>query len=136
MSTIFTSNIFIPFHLADPGGILFFGNIFTLAHQSYEQMVSQKLKIAWADWFQNPDWIVPIKEASATYHGPIFAGQDCRVEIRFTQVRSSSFEVTYDLFQNDVNCSTVKTVHVFCCRHTGKKCPIPDSLHHKIVASS
>ena len=61
---------FIPFHLADPAGILFFGHAFTLFHQAFEHFVIEKLECPWDLWFQNPEWIVPIKRAEAEYGSP------------------------------------------------------------------
>lgn len=120
-------SLFIPFHLSDSAGILFFGHVFTLAHQAYEQFVIHQLECPWEQWFRNSDWIVPIKHAEADYHSPIAAGQDCRFDITIDSVATTSFTLSTSLFQERL-CCTVKTVHVFCDPRTKQKIPIPSHL--------
>ncbi len=117
----------IPFHLSDPAGILFFGHVFTLAHQAFEHFVIHHLECPWTFWFQNPDWIVPIKQTEAHYFHPVQAGEECHIEISLTALSSSSFTLTSSFYQSHM-CCTVKTIHVFCQRLTKQKTPIPPLL--------
>lgn len=114
----------IPFHLADPAGILFFSHVFTLFHQAFEQFVLDQMQSPWPFWFQNPDWVVPIKHAEAQYFYPLQAGQHCQIELSVTSVSTSSFVMTTFFHQIQL-CSTVKTVHVFCDRLNKEKIAIP-----------
>lgn len=118
---------FIPFHLADPAGILFFGHVFTLAHQALESFVVDRLQCPWPLWFQNPDWMVPIKAAEAQYFHPLKAGQECQIELVVTAISTTSFTLASSIQQQRL-CCMVKTVHVFCSKASHRKIEIPSSL--------
>lgn len=117
----------IPFHLTDAAGILFFGHVFTLAHQAFEHFVIHQLGCSWSDWFQNSEWFVPIKQAEAHYLHPLQAGQECQIELSISTLSTSSFTLVSTFYQQKL-CCTVKTVHVFCRHLTKQKMPIPPSL--------
>jgi len=119
---------FVPFHLADPAGIVFFGHSFTLSHQAFEQFVLHHVGCSWKEWFQNPEWIVPICHAEAQYIQPIQAGEECHIELEISSVSTSSFTLTVTIQQNGL-CCTIKTVHVFCNRETKQKMAIPPVFH-------
>lgn len=127
MKTAYSFHCFVPFHLADPGGVLFFGNAFTLVHQAFEHFVIHQLKCAWSLWFQNPEWIVPIRHAEAEYLQPIWSGQDCQIDIVISSISHTSLTLTSTIHQNGV-CCIIKTVHVFCNRDTKLKMAIPVDL--------
>jgi acyl-CoA thioester hydrolase/1,4-dihydroxy-2-naphthoyl-CoA hydrolase len=127
MSKPYYYRCLVPFHLADPAGMLFFGHAFTLFHQAFEHFILHQLAYPWHLWFQNPDWIVPIKHAEAQYLAPIQAGQDCQIELIVSSVSTSSFTIASSIQQNQ-SCCSIKTVHVFCNRLTKKKMPIPQDL--------
>lgn len=129
----YKTQIFLPFHLADPAGIIFFGHVFTLAHQAYEEWISKDLGIQWDDWFKNPNWIVPIKHAEADYMRPLIAGKICEVNLQLAEIRTSSFRLDYAFNLNGEVCCIVKHVHVFCERSSMKKIDIPLSIKPKLI---
>lgn len=129
----FEYDLFLSFHLADPAGILFFGHVFTLAHQIYEQFVYDHLSIEWKDWFYNGKWFIPIKHTEATYHKPLLAGDRCKIDVFIEEVKNSSFSLTYHFYQEQVLCCTVKTTHVFCDRLTQTKQIIPQSVAEQLA---
>lgn len=124
MAHPFECSIFIPFHLGDPAGILFFGHVFSLTHQAYEQFVIQKMNCSWQDWFQNPHWFVPIRHTEAQYNSPIYVGQKCIFKLSIDSIGRSSFTLLTHLSQQR-DCCLVKTTHVFCDSKTKQKMPIP-----------
>lgn len=117
----------VPFHMADPAGILFFGNAFSLFHQAFEHFVTECLEIPWNTWFQNPEWIVPIRHAEAEYLKPLLAGEMCKISLSLTAVSSSSFTIAASFEQKELCCS-MKVVHVFCSRATKNKISIPEEF--------
>jgi 1,4-dihydroxy-2-naphthoyl-CoA hydrolase len=119
---------FIPFHLSDPAGILFFGHVFSLTHQAFEHFVIHQLECSWAFWFQNPEWIVPIKQAHAQYFQPLRAGQECQIQLALSTLSTCSFTLTSDFIQDREMACSVETIHVFCDRATRAKIPIPPLL--------
>jgi acyl-CoA thioester hydrolase/1,4-dihydroxy-2-naphthoyl-CoA hydrolase len=114
----------LPFHLADPAGVLFFSHVFTLFHQAFEYFIVDQLHCPWNEWFQNPTWVVPIKKAEAEYHSPLLAGEECHIDLIPIEIISSSFSLQSKFYQKK-HCCTLYTVHVFCCRSTKHKIPIP-----------
>lgn len=134
-ATSFQYEVYVPFHLGDPAGILFFGHVFSLTHEAFENFIVQELGIPWNDWFQNGDYIVPIKQTEANFLVPIKSGKPCTIDLTISEVRNSSFSVSYRLFQDDVECCQLKTVHVFCNRKTLKKQDIPAAVRQKIERS-
>lgn len=127
MKTPYSYSCFVPFHLADPGGILFFGNVLTLVHQAFEHFVIDQLKYPWKEWFQNSEWIVPIRHAEVEYLQPIQSGQQCQIDMVMNSISHSSFTLNSTIYQNGV-CCIIKTVHVFCNRNTKEKMTIPVTL--------
>jgi acyl-CoA thioesterase FadM len=122
---------FIPFHLADPAGILFFGNVFGLAHQAFEHFIIDILECSWNSWFQHEEWIVPIVHTEARYSSPLQAGEKCQIELQVIHLSSSSFTMQSSFIQKQP-CCVVKTVHAFCHRERRCKIPIPSSLYSKL----
>lgn len=125
----------VSFHMADPAGILFFGNIFTLFHQAFEHFVVNRLECPWQDWFQNPEWFVPIKQADAQFFKPILAGKECRLELSVGPVSNSSFTMHSSVLQKEL-CSSLKTVHVFCSKQNKAKMVIPHKFAVKLKSES
>jgi acyl-CoA thioesterase FadM len=123
---------FVPFHLADPAGILFFGNVFSLAHQAYEQYIREKLHFSWPEWFQNSDWILPIKQTEAEFLHPLKAGFFCQIHPTIESISTSSLKFSFEFFQESMRCCLVKSVHVFCDRHSMKKIAIPSVIRQQL----
>ena len=113
--------------MSDPGGILFFGQVFPLAHEAFERFVLEKLGCSWSQWFQNEQWIVPIRHAAANYLKPLKSGETCSIEIDIKQITRSSFSMGYQFFQPQLCCEAT-TVHVFCDRSSEAKIPIPEEI--------
>ena len=121
----YQQEIFLPFYWGDPAGVLFFGHAFAIAHQAFEGFVTSELKISWIDWFQNQEWVVPIRQTEADFTHPLFPGKNCLVKMDIVEVRTSSFFIEYHLIQEGFLCCTLKTLHIFCNKSTGQKQPIP-----------
>ncbi len=121
---MYKKQITIPFHLSDPAGILFFGNVFSLAHEVYEQWIIQKLG-KWEKWFGNGQWVAPIRKAEAEYFKPLSAGDAIEVVISIKSVGQTSFVIIAEFNRAAVCHARVETVQVFCDRKTFIKIPIP-----------
>ena len=110
----------INFYDCDPAGILFFARIFNLCHSAYEAMIeSFNLE---ENYFNNNEYVVPILKAESHYHKSLRAGETVNIEIKVTNLKKSSFELTY-FCKNDKSeeCCIVRTVHVFVNKQTWKK---------------
>lgn len=128
----FRQDLLIPFHLADPAGIIFFGHVFTLSHQVFEAFILDALQLPWREWFQNPDWIVPIKQADASYSTPLKAGEKSQITLQLAELRTNSFTVQTHFYQSEQLACAVKTIHVFCQRSNHQKQAIPPSIRSQL----
>jgi YbgC/YbaW family acyl-CoA thioester hydrolase len=110
----------INFFDCDPAGILFYGNIFSICHSAYEELVSSF--ILDSDYWQNNDYVVPIINSTAEYLKPLKNGDIVTTEVVVAELRKSSFELNYTCVnQSGDLCASVKTVHVFVDKNNWKK---------------
>ncbi|MEJ2194683.1 MAG: thioesterase family protein [Ignavibacteriaceae bacterium] len=117
---MFTIKRKVNFFNCDPAGIMFYGNIFYFCHSAYENLISSfDLDF---DYWNNDDFFVPIVHSSADYLKPLKYEDDVVIEINVTQLKESSFELSYNC-KNQLGelCANVKTVHVFINKETWKK---------------
>ena len=117
---MFTIKRRINFYDCDPAGIFFFARVYELCHAAYEEMIeSFKLE---EDYWTNENFIVPILKSEASYHKPIKYGESVSIEISVGNLRTSSFELNYEV-KNDQDelCTKVKTVHIFIDKKTWMK---------------
>jgi len=121
----------INFYDCDPAGILFYGRIFQLCHEAYELMIeSFNLK---ESYWENESFIVPIIHSEAKYRKPLLAGETAQIEITVTNLKESSFELTY-VCKNDIGevTNNVRTVHVFVNRSGWKKIKISEEVRKRL----
>lgn len=130
---MYQTSFFIPFYSADPSDILFYGQVFSITHQAYEQMIKDRV-CSWPEWFQNPDWVVPMKHTEATYLLPIQPGQECLIKVNLAEIRTSSFTLEFELSQQERLCCRVKAVHVFCTKANFQKQAIPSQIKASLQA--
>lgn len=129
----FSIDRFISFHLSDPGGVLFFGQIFFLCHEAFEQFIDTAMDVSWKNWFQNENRVVPVRHTEASFSRPILAGKSCRIELTIMNVSETAFSISYSFFQEEL-CCEVSVTHVFCDRLTGKKIPIPQHIKNRFLS--
>jgi 1,4-dihydroxy-2-naphthoyl-CoA hydrolase len=121
-----TSKQRIYFHDADPAGVLFFGRIFQVYHNAYEETVLKR-KDSLSEAFNDPEYVLPIRHAEADYMLPIIPGEIVEIELQITEVRTSSFEITgFVRSQSGELKATVRTIHVCVRKKDWTKSPIPE----------
>lgn len=128
----FKAKVPIRFNQADPGGILFFGNVYPIAHDVYEDFV-KALGFTWNEWFANPEWAVPIRHSSCEYFAPMFAGKMIDVEVKVERVGDSSFTLRYEFKSDRPHCK-VELVHTFIDKKTFGKRTMPSEIRGKLTA--
>ncbi len=126
---MFEVKLRVNFFDADPAGILFFGNIFRLAHQAYEIFLTQILPDI--DYFNNKV-LLPIVHSNADYKIPIKAGEVVKVKLFVSQLRKSSFELTYLFYSGEHLKAIVQTVHVAVNKKEFKKIELPEALKNSL----
>jgi 1,4-dihydroxy-2-naphthoyl-CoA hydrolase len=117
----------INFYHCDPAGILFYARLFEICHSVYEEMISGfNLE---ENYWQNDDYVVPIVKCDAVFYKPVKPGEEVTIEIVVTELRETSFELSYSIKNNsDVEVAAAKTVHVFVDKKKWKGKEIKDSL--------
>ena len=123
----------INFYDCDPAGILFYGNIFFFCHTAYEELIASfNFK---TNYWQNENFVTPIITSNAEYIKPIKYGDKINVELGVSDLRKSSFELSYKCI-NQLNelCASVKTVHVFVDKKSWKKVELIPEIKNGLMA--
>lgn len=123
---MFTVNRRINFFDCDPAGIIFFSRVFEFCHSAYEKLI-ESFKLD-EDYWDNAIYVVPIVHTECDYYKPLKYGDEISIELIVSQLKTSSFELTYKLKLNDEVCASVKTVHVFVSREDWNKMEIPTDI--------
>jgi YbgC/YbaW family acyl-CoA thioester hydrolase len=117
----------VNFFDTDPGGIIFYANLFKIMHIAYEKFLS--LVESGTDYFQHKEIILPIVHSEADFLSPIRVHQNLSIEIMVTQLKKSSFELSYKIWDEDLNLKALgKTVHVSVNKSTFNKIELPLDL--------
>lgn len=122
----------INFYDCDPAGILFFANIYKIAHKAYESFL---LDISpERDFFSDGNILLPIIHSEADYIKPLTPGNKIEIEVSVSILRQSSFELTYNVLLDDDLCAKVKTVHVAVDKKSFSKTNLPGNLKDSLFA--
>ena len=130
----FKVSIPLRFRDADSEGILFFGRATELAHDAYEEFVTGALGIQWKDWFDHPEWGVPIRHASCEFRRPLHPGETVDIHVSVKEVGDSSFTASYRFTgagKTETNWE-VTLVHVFFKRSDRSKIAIPSGVRERL----
>lgn len=120
----------VDFYDCDPAGILFFGRIFSFAHHAYELFLEELLP--GVNLFKHEKYLIPITHSEADYKSPFYPGEEVSIEIKVSQLKESSFELSYTFIKKDEICAIAKTVHVCVGKEDWKKSPLPEELKLKL----
>lgn len=116
----------ISFYDCDPAGIIFYSRIFEFCHSTYEKMIANfDLK---EDYWSNDEYVVPIIHTQAEYLKPIKYGDEIEIKLQVTQLKNSSFELSYNLLNGEILCGTGKTVHIVLDKNSWEKIEIPTDI--------
>ncbi len=129
----FQREIQIRFRQADPAGILFFGNITDLIHDSFEDFLAA-IGIPWAQYFANSEVALPIHHLEVKYLAPFFPGKKYSVEVVMGEIRSRSFSIHYRFWDHERGLlAEAKLVHI--CLHVKDqlKVSLPDSIRSPLL---
>jgi len=123
----FTVKRRINFYDCDPAGIIFFSRVFDFAHSAYEQIIQSIEKEE--DYWNNNKYVVPIIKSESTYIKPMKYGDEITINVKVSELRTSSFELSYNIVNIDEEllCS-VKTVHVFVDKKSWEKMEMPKNI--------
>ncbi|PIS10540.1 MAG: acyl-CoA thioesterase [Bdellovibrio sp. CG10_big_fil_rev_8_21_14_0_10_47_8] len=129
--TVFQKEFRLRFRDADPAGILFFGHIFSLAHDAFEDFI-QAAGFTWDEWFRTDKYMVPIRHAESNYLKPFLPGQIYTVRASVAKISQSSFQMRYAFQQNQNAHAEVLMVHTFLDQKSKVKIPVPELVRQRL----
>jgi acyl-CoA thioesterase FadM len=131
----FKKSVTLRFHEADPAGIMYFANAYSIAHTVYEELI-EDLGFTWQEWFENPVWAAPIRKSECEYMRPIRPNTKLSIRAEVVRVGDSSFTSKYTFEDQDGTSSRpyceVTLVHAFLYRSNGMKVSIPDHVRERL----
>ena len=128
----YTHECTIRFDQADPAGIMFFGQVFFLAHEAFEKFVIST-GFSWEEWFANSKWGTPIRHSEANFQRPMRPGKSYQINVTVARLGESSMTIRY-VFMRDahVHCE-VQIVHTFIDIKEITKMPIPTEVRTRLA---
>jgi acyl-CoA thioesterase FadM len=119
----------------DAAGLLFFANLFKLAHDAYESFMTST-GLGLNQIIQNMDYLLPIVHAEADYKSPLRLGNRFRIFLK-SAVQNHSFVLTacFRDLSGEI-AAEVRTVHVAVSKVTGKKIPLSEQLRKGLLEIS
>ena len=123
----------VPLQEADHAGVMFFGHLFSHAHDAYAWLM-ESLGFPLHKIIEAGEYHIPLTHAEADYLAPMRHGQLVQVTIDIERLGNSSFTLKYEFRSDDGLCARASTRHVVIDPGTGNPVTIPDSLRPKLAA--
>lgn len=132
--SIWQKEFLIGFDECDSAGVVFYGNYARLSHRLIEQyLIDQGLR--WKDWFQSPEWLIPIRHLEIDYQRPLYAGSMARGQVMIEKLGDSSVKFLTRLSDSDGRVAAeIHSVHVFVDPETLAKMEIPGVIRKFLKA--
>ena len=123
----------IRLHQTDAAGVVFFSNLFVIAHDAYESFLESHLPLNAI--LSDGVYIIPIVHAEADYLLPLALSEKTGVELCLEQTGSSSFDLGYVIKNSKMETvARLKTIHTVQLKEDQKTVPIPDPLRNALEA--
>ncbi len=119
-------------HLTDSAGVVFYANLFVMAHNCYESWLEQTISLS--EILQKGIQI-PIVHAEADYRLPIRLSDQITIELASVKKESTSFGLQYTfLNSNKEQAAQVQTVHAVIDSRTRRPLELPAFLQDALAA--
>lgn len=117
----------------DSAQILFFGNQFRFINDAFEDLLAE-MEINFFTLFTQNEFGFVVVHAESDYLAPSRVGDHLEISTWISHIGTSSFEVSYELFNLNSKkpIGKSKSVHVTIQPKTGKKIPIPSLFREKL----
>lgn len=125
MKQKYTTQITIGFRDADPAKIMFFGNIFSFAHDAFEKFITHT-GFTWQEYFTDSEYLIPIRHTEADYLAPLRPGETYDVEVTVEALGITSFKIKYVFKRLGKIHATSSMVHAVLNKTTKEKIPLPE----------
>jgi YbgC/YbaW family acyl-CoA thioester hydrolase len=132
MSSTFKTQTRIKFREADPAQIMYFANVFSLAHDTFEEFIVEA-GYRWEEWFSADQHMIPIRHVEADYKSPFIPGQLYDIEASVESLTSTSFKMKYVFTNNNRLHATVSMVHAVLDPRTKQKMALPALMVQRLT---
>ncbi len=118
-------------HHTDAAGILFFANLFIIAHECYESFLDPD--VTFNSMFNELNLMMPIVHTEADYHRPLRVSDKITINLGLEKIGNSSFSLGYDIRTKDgESAATIKTSHVVRNKDGSQSVSLPVNLRKKL----
>ena len=133
MSLKFKTETRLKFRDADPAQIMYFANVFSLAHDTFEEFIVEA-GYRYEEWFSADHHMIPIRHAEADYKAPFIPGQLYEITAEVASFGTTSFKMKYTFQQKGKTHATVHMVHSVLNPQTKAKMPLPPLMLQRLSA--
>lgn len=131
MNKVFRTKKTITFRDADPAGIMFFGNIFGIAHDAFEEFIVDA-GYTWNEYFGTRDVVIPLRHTEANYLAPFVPGVTYDINITVASFGETSFKMKYTFTKGDKVHALVTMVHSVLDGKTKQKAALPPLMKSRL----
>jgi 1,4-dihydroxy-2-naphthoyl-CoA hydrolase len=104
------------FNQCDPAGILFFAEIFPIAHAALEDFINS---VGVADeFFGLKTYVFPVVSASANYSKPLRHNEEITIDMTLQEAGKSSFQFLYQIYNSKFELAAEVTITHVCVKAT------------------
>ena len=122
----------IKFYEADSAGIMFFGNIFRIIHEAYEEF----LQTPQNDYFVKGDIVLPIVHTESDYFIPLKIHENIGINLTVSKLQDRSFELSYEVLNAEGKTAIkAKTIHVCVDNKNFEKVNLPEDLRELLESN-
>jgi 1,4-dihydroxy-2-naphthoyl-CoA hydrolase len=115
----------IYFKDTDGAGVVYFANVLSICHESYENSLAD-FGINLKSFFSNPQLAIPITHANIDFYQPLYCGQQIKVLLYPQKLTASKFHVNYEIMSlSDIMLGKAHTNHVCINPSTRTKIDLP-----------
>lgn len=122
----FETSVKIDFFECDPAGVLFFGNIFRLAHKVYEEFFQDG---NYERIFRNPHYAFPIVHTEADFYAPMKFGESYTAGLDFEPAGEKRYRVNISFYNKaGAEAARVSMVNAVIDISTGRSVKLPGAF--------
>jgi 1,4-dihydroxy-2-naphthoyl-CoA hydrolase len=133
----FTYQRTIYFSDTDAAGVVYFANLLSICHESYEALLAAS-GIDLNEFFSARSIAVPIVHASIDFLHPMRCGEVIQVQLQPTEIETYKFRLNYTIAlanrsSSDQIAASAHTVHVCIKTDRREKTNLPESLQQCLL---
>jgi acyl-CoA thioester hydrolase/1,4-dihydroxy-2-naphthoyl-CoA hydrolase len=133
MAQVFKTQFKVKFRDGDPAQIMYFGNLFSFAHDAFEEFIVAA-GYAWSEWFRGGDLMIPIRHAESNFLAPFTVGQTYDIAVTVAQIRDTSFQMKYVFTKDGRKHAELTMVHAILDAKKMSKAELPAQMRERLTA--